>query len=85
MPRKSPRSVAGHKCRENCTEKIDERQRQSLCQQYWGLEDYKRKKDFILGNVKTFAPKQRRGKSEKNTGGITQIPFYLQWRKSKGV
>ena len=65
MPRKSPRSVTGHKCRENCTEKIDERQRESLCQQYWGLEDYKTKKGFILGNVKTFAPKQRRGRSEK--------------------
>ena len=65
VPRKSPRSVAGHKCRENCTEKIDQRQRESLCQQYWGLEDYKRKKDYILGNVKTFAPKQRRERSKK--------------------
>ena len=36
VPRKSPRSVAGHKCRENCTEKIDERQRESLCQHNWG-------------------------------------------------
>ena len=85
VPRKSPMSVAGHKCRENCTEKIDERQRESLCQQYWGLEDYKRKKRLYFRKCKNFCTQAKEGKIRETTGGITQIPFYLQWRRSKGV
>ena len=65
VQKKSPKSVVGHKCRQNCNEKISQQERESICQVYWALEDYNRKKDFILGSVKTFEPKQRRTASSK--------------------
>lgn len=59
-PRKEPRSVTSHECRQKCCEKVTEEERERLCRRYWDLEDYKRKKDFILANVTSFSPKQRR-------------------------
>ena len=77
VPRKSPRSVAGHKCRKNCTEKIDERQRESLCQQYWGLEDYKKEKRLYFGKCKNFCTQAKEGKIRETTGSFHQCTVEL--------
>ena len=40
-----------------------------FCRQYWALEDYNRKKGFILGNTTTFEP-TRRSRSFKQQNAL---------------
>lgn len=40
------------KCKYNCSEKISRTQQQKICETFWSLSTYERKKDFICSRVK---------------------------------
>lgn len=45
---KIPKSIDCSKCRFKCQEHFTESDRENICKFYWGMNDYKRQKDFIL-------------------------------------
>lgn len=67
---KAPKEIDCSRCRFKCTQ-FNEEDRAAICSTYWKLEDYCRKKDFILNNVKSHVVQRRRtrkgdGKGRKN-------------------
>ncbi len=51
IPKKDPAPIDCIKCTFKCSENFNEEERKDLNNQYWSLEDYCRKKDFIIANV----------------------------------
>ena len=47
-------------CRFKCTDKISDEQRRQLCASYYGLADYDRQKDFIVGHITEVKPTWQR-------------------------
>lgn len=56
---KVPKEIDCRNCKFKCTNNFSEEDRRAICASFWKL-DYCRKKDFILMNVKSLAPKRRR-------------------------
>ncbi|CAH2078816.1 unnamed protein product, partial [Iphiclides podalirius] len=63
-PAKTPKTINCQKCRFHCSKYFTEAQRENICAFYWGLDDFKRQKDFILGQVTLQAPARRRPREE---------------------
>lgn len=55
---KAPTLVNCDKCRYKCTQNFTMEERTNICKEYWALELYSRKKDFILNHVNAGLPKR---------------------------
>ncbi|CAG5127483.1 unnamed protein product [Candidula unifasciata] len=56
VPARSVKNVDCSKCKFNCSSIVSEEQRQQLFEEYWELETFKEKVDYIAGCVNEFAP-----------------------------
>jgi|ERR1712150_75270 len=56
---RKPLKVNCNNCRYRCFESFTEEQRITICNDFWALGDYRRKKDFIAANIKITDIKRR--------------------------
>ncbi|CRL04363.1 CLUMA_CG017456, isoform A [Clunio marinus] len=77
---KTPKPIDCSSCKFLCSLNFSEDLRFEICKSFWNLNDYRRKKDFILMNVKCSLPKRRRPSkepSEKSKIRTNSKSFFL--------
>lgn len=77
VPKKLMTEVGCKSCKLKCDEKITKQERQNLFDIYWGLQDYRRQRDFICQNVIAAPPKRTSGHKS------TTYTYYVTVRNSK--
>lgn len=80
---KISKSVDCSKCRFKCQEHFTESDRQNICKFYWGMDDYKRQKDFILKFVKTLKPKRQAGRRGNKLRSEPRLYYLADTQKTK--
>lgn len=84
-PPKAPQLISyENSCRFQCKSKFDERERKEICKEYWGLQLFERKMDFILRNVEIELPKTHRlriGEMSKNRTNAKKYHFFKEGEK----
>ncbi|XP_072402172.1 uncharacterized protein [Diabrotica undecimpunctata] len=79
-PPKAPQPIScQNSCRYKCNIKFNEEERKKICKEYWGLQLFERKMDFILQNVAVNSPKTRRprnGENSKMRGNAKTYHFF---------
>ena len=72
---RSVQPVNCSKCRQKCSEKIEEEQRQTIFETYWELGDYSKQRHFICTHVEQQEPKRIKVLSKRKRS-VSQF-FYL--------
>lgn len=76
-PAKFPQNFNCLKCKFKCSEIFSEDLRRDLCESYWQLETFSRKKDFILKNVKLLPVQRQRLRKEGGKLRTNSKQFYF--------
>jgi hypothetical protein len=80
---KKPKPIDCSKCIYKCNEIFNEEERIRLCEKYWALSTFERKKDLILINVAISEPKSRRPRINDGCARANAKQYFFSKNDSK--